>query len=86
VQAAAASAASFAAGGILPILAVAFASDPSMAPALAVTTIAALVVVGALSAWAGGAPILRAVARVVLWGLGAMGVTAIAGAFFGAPS
>jgi VIT1/CCC1 family predicted Fe2+/Mn2+ transporter len=85
VQAAGASAASFAAGGILPILAVALAPDPSLGPALGLTTIAALVLIGALSAWAGGAPIARAVVRVLVWGLGAMAVTAAAGAWFGAP-
>ena len=84
VQAAAASAASFAAGGLLPILAVWLAPHAALAPSLAVTTIAALVLLGALSAWAGGAPVGRAALRVALWGIGAMGVTAIAGKLFGA--
>ncbi len=84
VQAAAASAASFAAGGVLPIAAIWLAPETSVAPSLAVTTLAALVLLGAVSAWAGGAPIVRAAARVVLWGVAAMAVTALAGTLFGA--
>ena len=84
MQAAAASAAAFAAGGILPILAVVLTPHPSLGPALALTTIAALVLVGALSAWAGGAPVRRAVLRVLLWGVAAMALTALAGHYFGA--
>ncbi len=84
VQAAAASAASFAAGGVLPIAALWLAPETSVAPSLAITTLAALVLLGAVSAWAGGAPMARAAVRVVLWGVGAMAVTALAGTLFGA--
>jgi len=84
VQAAAASAASFAAGGVLPIAALWLAPETSVAPSLAITTLAALVLLSAVSAWAGGAPMARAAVRVVLWGVGAMAVTALAGTLFGA--
>jgi VIT1/CCC1 family predicted Fe2+/Mn2+ transporter len=38
---------------------------------------------GALGAKAGGAPIVRSIARVCLWGLLAMGLTAVIGKIFG---
>jgi VIT1/CCC1 family predicted Fe2+/Mn2+ transporter len=43
-----------------------------------------LALLGAIGAKAGGAPVLRAVARVTFWGAVAMAVTAAVGALFGA--
>jgi VIT1/CCC1 family predicted Fe2+/Mn2+ transporter len=46
-------------------------------------TVAALAVLGALGAKAGGAPLLPATLRVVGWGVTAMAVTAVIGWVFG---
>ncbi len=84
VQAALASAATFSAGAGLPLAAVIFAPLESI---IWLTTVASLLVLGTLgfvSAKAGGAPVLRAVLRVVLWGMAAMAATALVGRIFGA--
>jgi len=52
-------------------------------PLVAGTSLLVLIVLGALAARAGGAPVLRASLRVVFWGALAMGLTAIAGKLFG---
>jgi vacuolar iron transporter family protein len=83
LQAAWASALSFATGAILPLLAVALApSDGRIAVAVAVTLLA-LAVLGDVGARLGGAPPGRAVVRVVAWGAIAMAVTAGIGALVG---
>jgi VIT1/CCC1 family predicted Fe2+/Mn2+ transporter len=83
VQAAAASAASFAVGALLPMV-VAWLSPEAMIPyAVAATTLVALAGLGAVAARAGGAPALRGAIRVTLWGMAAMAITAVAGLFFG---
>jgi vacuolar iron transporter family protein len=83
LQAAAASAGSFAAGAVLPTV-VAWVSPAALIPqAVAATTIVSLAGLGAVAARAGGAPPLRAALRVTLWGVAAMGITAVAGLFFG---
>ncbi len=84
VQAALASAASFSAGAILPLLAVVIASRTARIPACLGVAIVVLVLLGDLGARLGGAPRLRAVLRVAGWGLLAMGVTAGIGAITGA--
>lgn len=48
-----------------------------------VATLLALAVLGAVGARAGGAPVTRAVLRVVFWGVIAMAVTAGIGKLFG---
>jgi VIT1/CCC1 family predicted Fe2+/Mn2+ transporter len=78
-EAAAVSAASFAAGAFLPVAAVA-AGPAAPLPALVIPT--ALFALGALGAWAaqlGGAPPMREALRVVVWGAAAMLVTGLAG-------
>ena len=42
-----------------------------------------LAILGVLSAKAGGAPPLKAVARIVFWGAAAMALTALVGRLFG---
>jgi VIT1/CCC1 family predicted Fe2+/Mn2+ transporter len=42
-----------------------------------------LALLGALAAYAGGAPVLRSVTRVVFWGAFAMALTAAVGAWVG---
>lgn len=84
VQAALASAAAFAAGAGLPLLLVLLAAPAWMTACVLVGSLALLCILGALAAWAGGAPILRGAARVLFWGGLAMACTWAAGALFGA--
>lgn len=77
-----ASAASFVAGG-LPVLAMAvlFAGAHVLA-ALFTMSVVMLALLGALGAWAGGAPMLRGVLRVVVFGALTVAVTALVGRAF----
>jgi VIT1/CCC1 family predicted Fe2+/Mn2+ transporter len=84
VQAALTSAASFAVGAALPLFASLAANDSYVVPVVAGTSLACLTGLGALAAKAGGAPVLRASARVAFWGALAMGITAAVGKLFGA--
>jgi VIT1/CCC1 family predicted Fe2+/Mn2+ transporter len=83
VQAAIASAASFAVGALLPLL-TAVVSPPPASIAIAAASLVSLFGLGALSALVGGAPALRAALRVTFWGALAMVLTAAAGWLFGA--
>ena len=83
-QAAAASAVSFSVGAALPIAVVAMTPSVHLIAAVAVSSLAFLAVLGALSARAGGAPLWNGLWRVTFWGAVAMTVTAGAGALFGA--
>ena len=82
MQAAVSSALAFAAGAILPVIA-ALAPHSAVLYAVPATALVLLGVLGALGAKAGGAPIGRAMIRVVLLGALAMGMTALIGAFAG---
>ncbi|MGQ0532622.1 MAG: VIT1/CCC1 transporter family protein [Caulobacteraceae bacterium] len=84
VQAAMASAASFAAGAALPLLVAASAPLSALAWAAPAASLMFLAVLGLWSARMAGAKPLRPVARVVFWGAVAMAITAGAGALFGA--
>ena len=82
LQAAIASAASFAAGATLPLVAAVLA--PSQASiAIAGASLVSLFGMGALAAKVGGAPPVYAALRVTFWGALAMGVTAGVGWVFG---
>lgn len=84
LQAALASAASFAAGAVLPVM-VAIVFPVGRLPwAVGGVSLFGLAALGALGARAGGANTLKAVARVVFWGAVGMGVTAVASSAFGA--
>ncbi len=83
LQAALASAASFAAGAALPMIVAALTSGPVQVPAIAVATLVALAVLGALGAQAGGASLLKGAARVTVWGAIAMAATFGVGALVG---
>jgi VIT1/CCC1 family predicted Fe2+/Mn2+ transporter len=83
LQAAAASAAAFTAGAILPLIAAILPGKPARIPVCVVVATAMLIVLGDLGARLGGAPRLPAIARVTGWGLLAMGVTAGVGAIAG---
>jgi VIT1/CCC1 family predicted Fe2+/Mn2+ transporter len=82
LQAAMASAASFLAGGLPPLIAALLAPAAHMIWAIAAMAVASLAVLGAAGARAGGAPIVPGMVRVVLWGSLAMAVTAGAGRLF----
>ena len=82
-QAAWASAVSFSAGALVPLLAIALVNGPARVAACVVVTTVALAFLGGLGAHLGGAPPGRAAARVVVWGLVAMGATAAIGGLVG---
>jgi VIT1/CCC1 family predicted Fe2+/Mn2+ transporter len=81
LQAAFASALSFAVGAALPLVVVALYSGPRLA--VAVAALVALAVLGALAARTGGAKLLPGVTRVAFWSALAMAVTYGIGKFFG---
>ncbi|MEZ5960146.1 MAG: VIT family protein [Hyphomonadaceae bacterium] len=84
VQAAMASAASFAVGAALPLAVVLVSPRSALIWAVSATSLLSLVALGALSASAGGAKGLVPIVRVTFWGAMAMTATAGAGALFGA--
>ena len=83
VQAGVTSAATFAVGAALPLITSLVAPAPYLTFVVAGTSLVFLTALGALSASTGGAPILRASARVAFWGALAMGLTAVAGRLVG---
>ena len=83
LQAAAASALTFTAGAVLPLLAVLLTPLPRIIPVVALSSLGALALLGALAARAGGASIVTGAARVSFWGVLAMALTAGVGALFG---
>lgn len=82
-QAASASAASFLAGAVLPMIAITLPPPAWRIPVTFASVILALAITGSLSASAGGANKTRAAARVVTGGLLAMTITFLIGKFFG---
>ena len=84
VQAALASAASFAVGAALPLAVTALAPYQSLIPWVATTSLAFLAALGFTSARAGGASVLAGTWRVTFWGALAMAITAGAGKLFDA--
>jgi VIT1/CCC1 family predicted Fe2+/Mn2+ transporter len=84
VQAALASAATFALGAGVPLLVVLLAPDDALAPSVLVASLACLALLGALAAGAGGAQPAAGALRVTVWGALAMALTYGAGALFGA--
>lgn len=83
IQAAIASAATFAVGAALPLLAVAIAPRAWLIALVAGASLILLAALGALAAVVGGASASRGAIRVVFWGAIAMVVTAAVGALFG---
>ena len=79
LQAAWASALAFICGAILPVLVVVVLPVYVMLPALAISTLGGLAGLGWLSARLGGAPVGRAVARLVGWGVIALLATYLVG-------
>jgi vacuolar iron transporter family protein len=83
VQAALASACTFAVGAALPIIVTLITPTTQLIPIVATMSLAFLAALGALSAKAGGANIWRGTARVAFWGVLAMAATAAVGGLFG---
>jgi VIT1/CCC1 family predicted Fe2+/Mn2+ transporter len=83
LQAALASAATFAAGAALPILAIVAAPAGRLTLVVAVASLVCLALLGGLAARVGGASARVGAVRVLLWGAIAMAATAAIGALFG---
>lgn len=83
VQAAFASAGTFALGAALPLLVVILASTSNIIPYVAATSLFFLAALGGLAAQAGGAGLLKGASRVAFWGVLAMAATAAVGNLFG---
>jgi len=83
LQAAFASGLTFTVAAAVPLVAALLAPEGQIIPAVVVSTLVSLAGLGALGAYAGGAPKLRATARVLFWGAAAMAITAGVGRIFG---
>jgi VIT1/CCC1 family predicted Fe2+/Mn2+ transporter len=84
LQAAFASAGSFAAGAVLPVLVAAFAPPRYLMISIVVVSLMCLLVLGGWSAKVGGADVRTGALRVAFWSALAMAVTTIVGAAAGA--
>jgi vacuolar iron transporter family protein len=83
IQAALASAGSFAVGAAMPLLVTALAPEANLIPLVSTTSLAFLALLGGLAARAGGAGVAVGAMRVTFWGALAMALTAGVGALFG---
>ena len=83
IQAALASAASFAAGAALPLVTALLAPPAAAMTVVAALSLAFLAVLGAIAARVGGANIVKGALRVTFWGAIAMALTAAIGRAFG---
>jgi VIT1/CCC1 family predicted Fe2+/Mn2+ transporter len=83
IQAALASAGTFSVGAVLPLLIVMLFPASALMWAVSGSSLLFLVLLGLLSAKAGGAPMIVAASRVTFWGALAMALTAGVGALFG---
>jgi VIT1/CCC1 family predicted Fe2+/Mn2+ transporter len=84
IQAALASAGSFAVGAILPLLVTLLAPEARLIPCVSGTSLVFLALLGGVAARAGGAPLMKGTIRVTFWGALAMALTAGVGSLFGA--
>lgn len=83
IQAALASAGTFAVGAAMPLLVAFITPIEHLSIVVAVASLVFLAVLGAVAAKTGGANVWRATARVAFWGALAMGVTSLIGMLFG---
>jgi VIT1/CCC1 family predicted Fe2+/Mn2+ transporter len=83
VEAALASAGTFAVGAAMPLLTVVIAPAGHLLPVVAGTSLAFLALLGGVAALAGGANAAAGAVRVTFWGALAMALTAGVGALFG---
>ncbi len=83
IQAALASAASFAVGATLPLVVTALSPDRLLILLVSATSLVFLALLGGIAARAGGAPVGVGALRVTFWGALAMALTAAVGTLFG---
>ncbi|EHJ92517.1 Fe(2+)/Mn(2+) transporter pcl1 [Vreelandella boliviensis LC1] len=83
LQAALSSAATFTIGALLPLLVALRAPPALLIPLVALFSLLFLALLGAIAARVGGAPTLKAAARVMFWGALAMVLTSAIGHVFG---
>jgi vacuolar iron transporter family protein len=83
IQAAFASAGSFAVGAAMPLLVTAIAPSAGLIPLVSGTSLVFLALLGGLAARAGGAGVTMGAIRVTFWGALAMALTAAVGWLFG---
>jgi vacuolar iron transporter family protein len=86
VQAAIASAASFAVGAALPLAVTGLAPAENLVAWIFGMSVTFLAALGAVAARIGGAPVVPGAWRVSFWGAAAMAITADVGALFGTVS
>lgn len=84
LQAALASAATFAVGASIPLVITLLAPTAAVAYWVSGGALIGLMVLGGIAAYTGGAPLLKGIVRVTFWGALAMAATAGAGLLFGA--
>ncbi len=84
LQAAMASAVSFALGALVPVVVATVSPDALLTRFVMGSALVLLAVLGALAAQVGGASIVRGALRVAFWGVLAMAVSALVGRLFGA--
>jgi len=82
IQAALASAGSFAVGAAMPLLVAIMAPEAALIPFVAGTSLLFLALLGGLAAHAGGAGVTKGAIRVTFWGALAMTLTAGVGSLF----
>lgn len=82
LQAATASALTFVTGGAIPLATALLIPGASVLYAIIIVSLVALMILGALGAYAGGAPILRGALRVLLLGGIALAITTMVGHLF----
>jgi len=83
IQAALASATTFAVGAALPLLMALLSPSAYIIPIVAAGSLLCLALLGGLAAQAGGANVVVGAGRVTVWGVLAMAATAAIGALFG---
>lgn len=76
IEAALTSGMTFAIGAVLPLTLVFVWPNETLVPAVSIASLLFLALLGAIGAKAGGANMLKATARVTLWGAAAMALTA----------
>lgn len=84
LQAASASAITYAVGAALPLLSLFVATPATVTIVVPLVSLIVLTLLGGLAASAGGASVVKGALRVLFWGAIAMAVTAALGALFGA--
>ena len=83
LQAALASAATFAIGAGVPVLTILLAPSDALVGSVIAVSLLCLIALGAIAARVGGASVTAGAARVTIWGVLAMLLTAAVGRLFG---